>query len=242
MSNHTEADQLKDRVILITGAARGIGASVARHCASRGATVILLDKQLKQLETVYDDIEQSGAPVPAIYPLDLKGASIPDYQHLASTIKENFGRLDALIHCAATLGQLAPVEHQDSKTWLETLHINLTAAYLLTQACLPLLKQQSNSHLIFTSDAHKHKAYWGAYGISKAGIEAFAAQLNDELEAEARVSVHCIDPGSVQTELFARAFPARDPGQLPTADDIAPRYLSLLCNAHHGQAEVSTIS
>jgi NAD(P)-dependent dehydrogenase (short-subunit alcohol dehydrogenase family) len=226
MSANAEAVQLEQRVILITGAARGIGASVAKACAARGATVILLDKQVSGLEAVYDEIEHAGYPTPAIYPLDLKGATAPDYQQLATTIDSQFGRLDGLIHCAAALGQLAPVEHQDTKTWLETLHINLTAAFLLTKACLPLLKQQTGSQLIFTTDSHKHKAYWGAYGISKAAIEAFAAQLSDELEAQAKVAVHCIDPGAVQTELFARAFPAIDPSDLPKADSIAPQYLS----------------
>lgn len=236
MQHPAEGGQLNDRVFLITGAARGIGASVAKSCAAQGATIILLDKQVKLLETVYDEIEQAGNPTPAIYPLDLKGASEPDYQQLATTIADNFGRLDAVIHCAAALGQLAPVEHQDTKTWLETLHINLTAAVLLTKACLPLLKQQANSQLIFSSDAHSHKAYWGAYGISKAAIEAFAAQLSDELEAQGHVAVHCIEPGDVKTELFARAFPAIDPSALPEADDIAPQYLALLCDPDHRQA------
>ena len=108
MQHPAEGGLLNDRIILITGAARGIGASVARSCAANGATVILLDKQIKLLETVYDQIEQAGNPTPAIYPLDLKGASEPDYQQLATTITDNFGRLDAVVHCAATLGQLAP--------------------------------------------------------------------------------------------------------------------------------------
>ncbi|MTI63601.1 SDR family NAD(P)-dependent oxidoreductase [Methylophaga sp.] len=236
MSDYAEADKLRDRVILITGAARGIGASVAQACAAKGATVVLLDKHIPGLESVYDDIIASGAPTPAIYPLDLKGASVPDYQQLANTLESQFGRLDGLVHCAATLGQLAPVEHQDSKTWLETLHINLTGAYLLTRACLTMLKKQAGSCLIFSTDAHKHKAYWGAYGISKAAIEALAAQLAEESEAQGNLKVHCIEPGSVQTELFARAFPATDPGALPKPEQVAPRYIDLICEADHRQA------
>lgn len=226
MSSYAEDNQLTQRVILITGAARGIGASVAQACAAHGATVILLDKLVPQLEAVYDKIEQTGGPTPAIYPLDLKGAKAPDYQQLADTIKQQFGRLDGLIHCAATLGQLAPVEHQDIKVWLETVHVNLTAAFLLSKACLPLLKQQQGSQLIFSTDSHKDKAYWGAYGISKAGIEALAGQLAEELEAQGKVSVHCIDPGKVQTELYKRAFPAIDPSGLPRPVDVAMQYIS----------------
>lgn len=235
MSGYAEADKLRDRVILITGAARGIGASVAQACAAQGATVVLLDKHVPGLESIYDDITENGGPTPAIYPLDLKGASVPDYQQLAETLASQFGRLDGLIHCAAALGQLAPVEHQDTKTWLETLHINLTATYLLTRACLPMLKKREGSKLIFTTDAHKHDAYWGAYGISKSAIEALAAQIAEESEAQGRLQVHTLDPGSVQTELFARAFPATDPAVLPKPDAIAPRYLALLCEADHGQ-------
>jgi NAD(P)-dependent dehydrogenase (short-subunit alcohol dehydrogenase family) len=225
MQNHAELAQLKDRVILVTGAARGIGAAVSKALAAAGATVILLDKQLKSLEQVYDEIDSAYASSAALYPLDLKGATQPDYQQLAQTIQSEFGRLDGLVHCAAALGQLAPIEHQDIKTWLETFHINMTAAWLLTQACLPLLKQHDNSQIIFSTDEHKGRAYWGAYGIAKAAIDAFASQLADEFEAEGRITVHCLDPGAVQTELYARAYPAADPSSLPLPEIVAPLYV-----------------
>lgn len=225
-----EGGQLQDRIILITGAARGIGASVAKSCAAHGATVILLDKQLKQLESVYDEIESATQTEPVLYPLDLKGASLADYQQLAETIEQTYGKLDGLIHCAASLGQLAPTQHLEAKNWVETLHINLTAAFLLTQACLPLLRKAETSRLIFTSDDHKGKAYWGAYGISKAAIETFAHQLADELEAEAKVFVNIITPGPTHSELYTRAFPAIDPTPLPKPDQIAQQYLALLLN------------
>lgn len=227
MQTRTEDSHLADQIILITGAAQGIGASVAKACAQAGATVILLDKQVPQLEAVYDEIVEQTGIMPAIYPLDLKGATVDNYKQLAQTISDNFGKLNALIHCAATLGQLAPVMNQDPKTWAETIHINLTATYLLTQACLPLLKQQT-SHLIFTTDAHKHTAYWGAYGISKAAIEAFAEQLKDELEAEGKVIVSTIDPGDVRTALYARAYPARNPEHLNLPDDVVHHYIGKL--------------
>ena len=190
---------------------------------------------------IIDGFEQAGGPTPAIYPLDLKGATLADYQQLATTIDENFGKLDGLIHCAATLGQLAPIQHQDSKTWLETLHINLTAAYLLTQASLALLKKADRSNLIFSTDEHRDKAYWGAYGISKAGIEALSAQLADELEAEGKVIVNCVDPGAVQTELFARAFPALDPSSLTQPEQAAEQYISILCDANHVQTQQTSV-
>ena len=228
MTYTAAAELLKERVILVTGAGNGIGAAVAKSYAQHGATVILLDKKIPSLEQVYDDIIGAGHSTPAIYPLDLKGASIPDYDELATKVHDNFGRLDGLVHCAASLGQLAPVQHQDPKIWLETVHINLTAAYLLTRSCLPLMQKFDKASIIFTTDNHKNTAYWAGYGISKAGIEALSKQLADELESDGRIRVNCIDPGTVKTELHTHAFPAIDPTLLPAPEDIVSSYLYLM--------------
>jgi len=219
---------LKDRVILVTGAGNGIGAAVAKAYAKHGATLILLDKHIPALEAVYDEILADGSPTPALYPLDLQGASIPDYDELVRTIHDNFDHLDGLVHCAASLGQIAPVQHQDPKVWLETLHINLTAPYLLTRACLALMQKYDHASIIFTTDSHKDSAYWAGYGVSKAAIESFSKQLADELECDGRVRVNTIDPGTVQSKLHARAFPAIDPTSLPTPEDVVPTYLYLM--------------
>ena len=228
MTATASPDLLAHSVILVTGAGSGIGAAVAKSYALSGATVILLDKTIAKLQQVYDDIVQSGGITPAIYPLDLKGATLADYEGLVESVCDNFKQLDGLVHCAATLGQIAPVEHQDPTTWLESLHINLTAAYLLTRSCLPLMRKSQHGAIIFTTDQHKNQAYWSAYGISKAAIEAFSQQLADELEDEGRVRVNCIDPGDVQTELFACAFPGRDPASIPKPEDITQHYLHLM--------------
>lgn len=222
-----------DMVILVTGAGNGIGAAVAKAYAKHGATIILLDNNIRALEQTYDDILELTDTTPAIYPLDLKGAKLQDYEDLISTIEDNFGRLDGVVHCAATLGQLAPVEHQDPVTWLETLHINLTAPFLLTRAAIPLLQKQSNATIIFTTDNHKNNAYWSAYGISKAAIESFAMQLASEFESAAKINVNCIDPGTVKTKLHARAFPAIDPSGLAEPDDVVQSYLELFLHDEH---------
>lgn len=230
MNYSAPLDLLADRIILVTGAGSGIGRAVAKTYAAHGATVILLDKSIPKLEQVYDEIISENHPMPAIYPLDLKGATVSDYDDLVSTITDNFGQLNGLLHNAAVLGQISPLPHQDPKTWSETMHINLTAPFLLTRACLSLMKQSEQASIIFTTDNHNMKAYWGAYGISKAGIEALSRQLADELEAEAKVRVNCIDPGSVDTNLNARAFPAINPRSLATAEAITASYLYLMGN------------
>jgi len=221
-------DLLNDRVILITGAGSGIGSAVAKAYAQHGATVVLLDKKIPALEQVYDDIIAGGFVTPALYPLDLKGATISDYDDLASSIHDNFGRLDGLVHCAASLGQIAPVQHQDPQVWLETLHINLTAPYLLTRACLALMQKYDGASIIFTTDDHKNKAYWSGYGIAKAGVESLSKQLADELECDGRVRVNCINPGKVKTPLHTRAFPGMNPSTLPEPEDIVSSYLYLV--------------
>ncbi|MBL1321291.1 MAG: SDR family NAD(P)-dependent oxidoreductase [Methylophaga sp.] len=228
MNYSATSDLLLDSVILVTGAGDGIGAAVAKSYAKHGATVVLLDKNIKAVEKTYDDIEANGGKTPAIYPLDLMGASVTDYETLASNIAENFGRLDGLVHCAASLGQIASFDNQNTAIWLETLHINLTAPYLLTRACVAMLRQQEHGAIIFTSDDYKDKAYWAGYGVAKAGIETLSKQLADEFESEGRLRVNCVIPGPVQTMLYARAFPGINPNSLPLPEDLVSTYLYLM--------------
>jgi len=221
---------LKDRVILVTGAGTGIGAAVAKGCARYGATVILLDKIVRSLEQVYDAIESAGGSQPAIYPLNLEGAAEKDYVDLANTIEREFGRLDGLLHNAAMLGALVPIAHFESELWYKILQVNLNAPFLLTRACLGLLMQSEDASILFNSDrvGRKGKAYWGAYGISKAAVENFMQVLADEMESNTAVRVNSIDPGPVATALRNLAYPGEDPANLPGADDVVRPFLYLL--------------
>ena len=212
-------DHLAARVLLITGAADGIGRALARGCAAHGATVVLLDRNVRGMESLYDEIVADNAPEPAIYPMDLKGATPADYAALAQTLQQEFGRLDGLVHNAALLGALTPLSHYDDELWFEILQTNLNAPYLLTRNCLDLLGRADDASVLFMSDAvGRHgKAYWGAYGVAKAGIENMAQVLADELKDNTRIRVNTYDPGAVRTALRLIAYPAenRDALALP---------------------------
>ena len=223
------ADLLKDRIILITGAGDGIGATAAKTFAAHGATVILLGRTIPKLEAVYDAITSAGHPQPAIYPMDLEGASYDDYEDLAKTVEQEFGRLDGLLHNAAILGARMMVEQYDLKLWARVMHINLTAPFLLCRACLPILRKSADASVVFTSTgvAQQGSAYWGAYGVSKAGADNLMQIMADELETNTAIRVNSIDPGIVATRIRRLAFPAEDASKLPTTDSIMPTYLYL---------------
>ena len=223
-------DLLKERIILVTGAGTGIGAAVAKSCARYGATVILLDKVIRNLEQVYDAIESASAVQPAIYPMNLEGASEKDYLDLATTIEKEFGRLDGLLHNAAMLGALIPIAHFESELWYKILQVNLNGPFLMTRSCLNLLQQSNDASVLFSSDSagRQGKAYWGAYGISKAASENLMQVLADEMEANTSVRVNSFDPGPVATAFRSLAYPGENPEQLAKPDDVVRPHLYLM--------------
>lgn len=231
MQDYTPApDLLRERVILITGAGDGIGAAAAQSFAAHGATVILLGRTIRKLEAVYDAIEQAGHPQPAIYPMNLEGASPKDYEDLANTLEKEFGRLDGLLHNAGLLGTLTPLGQYELETWSKVMQVNLNAPYLMTRALLELLRQSEDASVVFTSSSvgRQGRAYWGAYGISKAAVENMMQIWADELEANTPVRCNSIDPGAVRTGMRARAYPGEDPARLPEPAAIMNTYLYLM--------------
>jgi len=229
-------DLLQDRVILVTGAASGIGRALVIDMAAHGATTVLLDRDVHGLEQVYDEIVAAGHPQPGIYPMDLQGAAPDDYTQLATTLEEEFSHLDGLVHNAAQLGALVPFANFDHELWFQTLQANLNAPYLMTMACLGLLKASSDASIVFTSDAvGRHgKAYWGAYAVSKAGLEAFMQVLADELEENTTIRVNSIDPGPVRTTLRRTAYPAEQRDTLNEPGDVTRPFLYLAGSASRG--------
>lgn len=225
-----QADLLKDRVILVTGAGDGIGQVAATTYAQFGATVILLGRTPQKLEKTYDAIEALGAPTPAIMPLDLKGATVEDYNKLCETIEHTFGRLDGILHNAAALGSLTPLSNYDVRQWYDVLQINLNAPFLLTQALLPSLRFSPDASILFTGDAvgKQARAYWGAYAVAKAGTRALMETLADELELNTNIRVNCVNPGAVQTRLRKMAYPGEDQKHLVQPEHLMHDYLYLM--------------
>ena len=222
-----DAEALSGKIILVTGATGGFGRAISLACAKHGATVILLAKNLRLVEVLYDEIEQAGYPQPAIYPMDLQGATEHDYQDLVQNIEKEFGHLDGLIHCAALLGAPTPFEHSDTETWYQVHQVNLHAPYLLTRSVIPLLKNAARASLVFMIDA-KPGAYWDAYSVSKQALAAMAQLLAAEYEGSS-IRVNCVNPGKTRTALQIRAFPAAvDNDSLPIPEDHVDTFLYLM--------------
>ena len=200
------SDALAGRVILVTGAHGGLGAEAAKACARAGATVVLLGRKLPKLNRVYDAVKALG-PEPALYPVDLAGADPADYAELAEKIATELGGLHGVLHCAAEFTGLAPLEATGPEAFVRCLHVNLTAPWLLTQACLPWLRKSGDSAVVFTTDdpARVGKAYWGAYGLAKQGLAALVRQLSAETD-QTPVRVCGLEPGPMRTDLRARAY------------------------------------
>lgn len=230
------ADEMKDRVVLVTGAGDGIGRAVALALAAHGATLILSGRTTRKLEKTYDDILAAGGARPSIAPLNLEKAIAGDYDAIAAGIEKEYGRLDGLLHNAAILGQLSPIEHYDVPTWARVLHVNLTAAFALTQVCLPLLRSSADASVLFTSSSvgRRGKALWGAYAASKFGIEGLAQVLADETRGSGRLRVNCINPGATRTALRLQAYPAEDRAKVREPHSIVAAYLFLLGPASRG--------
>ena len=226
---HIKKDSLTGKTLLITGAGAGIGRQAAITYASLGATVILLGKTVKKLETVYDEIIACGYPEPAIIPLDMKGATKQNYIDMASTIADQFGQLDGALLNASILGELTPFTQIHEQILNDVMKVNVTAQCLMAQALIPVLQRATNASLVFTSSSVgiKGRAFWGPYSMSKFATEGMMQVIADEYE-NSNLRTNIINPGATNTNMRASAFPAEDKDALATAEDIMPLYVYLM--------------
>src|SRR6267142_696823 len=235
-THNARPDELAGRVIAVTGASSGIGREVALACARFGATVILVGRNARKLEAVHTEIETAGGPEPTIAVLDLEKAIASDYDQLAAAVLERFGRLDGLLHNAGILGTLSPIEYHDVPTWCRVMHVNVTAAFALTQVLLPALKKSADASVVFTASAvGRHgRAYWGAYAVSKFAVEGLSQVLSAELEGISHVRVNALNPGRARTAMRRQAYPAEDIETLPLPEALTGPYIALLGPASRG--------
>jgi len=221
--------ELKGKVILVTGANRGFGLAMTMDLSKAGATVIMMGRDLGSLEYAYDAVIDKGFQEPILYPLDIEGATPENYQSLQDDIFNQFEKLDGLIHNAAILGTMMPIDQYDIKLWYSTLQINLNGPFMLTQFLIPLLNKSDDARILFLSaeQGREAKAYWGAYGVSKFAVEGFAKTLSEELE-KTNIRVNTLDPGVMKTEMRRAAYPAEDTTKNPLPESKSPAIVYLM--------------
>ena len=229
------AGVLEGRVVLVAGAHGALGHASALACAQAGATVVLLGRKVPKLNRVYDAVVRAGGEA-LLYPLDLEGATPDDYAEMAERIGSGPGRLDGLLHCAADFPGLTPLDNTDPAVFARALHVNVTARWWLTQACLPLLRKAEDSAVVFAidEDAGRGLPYWGGYGIAQSALNTLMRTLHAEL-ANSSVRVCGLAPGPMRTPLRAKVFVEEDATVARDAAVIAPACVHLLSAAGVGQ-------
>jgi NAD(P)-dependent dehydrogenase (short-subunit alcohol dehydrogenase family) len=219
---------LKDRVALVTGASRGIGAALAVELSRLGAHCVLIARTQGGLEETDDAIRTATGRSATLLPLDLQKQE-KELDMIGPSIVERFGRLDILVHNAGVLNKLTPVAHIEPRDWAETVAVNMTAAWRLIRTCDPPLRASDAGRAVFVTTGRvlRPKAYWGMYGATKAGMEHLVQTWAQEV-ANTPLRVNLADPGIVATKMREQAMPGEDPATLPRPEDIAPS-LAALC-------------
>ncbi|WP_127088502.1 SDR family NAD(P)-dependent oxidoreductase [Aquabacter cavernae] len=225
MTNRLEDRPLADRIALVTGATRGIGAAIALELAKAGAHVVAVGRTQGALEELDDAIQATGASA-TLVPMDVTDYDAID--RLGGALYERYGHLDVFVGNAGILGPLTPVGHVDPKDWDQALCVNLTANYRFVRSLDPLLRLSTAGRAVFVSSgaAHKARAYWGPYSVTKAALEVMARTWAAE-SLTGNLKVNLFNPGPIRTRMRAKAFPGEDPETLPTPEAAAAALLPL---------------
>ncbi len=227
---------LSDKIILITGASRGIGRALSLECAKNGAHVIITGRTIGALEELDDEIKDVGGKSTIV---ELDQQDYAAFPRLSLSILERWGRLDGFVANAAQLGQLSPMSHIDEKIWEQTINVNLNSIWYQVKVFEKLLQNSKNGRAILVSSgaANGARPFWGPYAVSKAGLEALGRAWAAENE-KTNLKINIIDPGGTATNMRSSAFPGEDPLTLPSAKIIARAFLILLSDNCPGHGEV----
>lgn len=214
---------LAGHVVIVTGATGGLGRASALACARAGAVTVLLGRKVRALEAVYDEIVAlPDAEQPAIYPMNLEGATPRDHDELAATLERELGRLDGIIHAAAHFDGLQPLDQQRPEEWMRGQHINVTAPFLLMRSCALLLRAAPAAASVFVLDDLQRmgRSFWGSYGVAKHALAGMMSILHEENE-HTNLRIHGLLPAPMRTILRRAAYYGEDTMALPLPDAAA---------------------
>jgi len=232
--------RLQNRIALITGASRGIGAAVAERFAAEGAHVVLVARTRGGLEDVDDRIRaaldlnaDADSPV-TLLELDLTDLDAVD--RIGPSIAQRFGKLDIVVGNAGLLGEMSPMHHIDAKVWTDVVDVNLNANWRLIRTTDPLLRQSDAGRAVFVTSgaAHGKRPYWGAYAVTKAALEMMVTCWAAETEKTA-MRINLLDPGATRTGMRADAYPGEDPATVKPPEELADAFVDLCspsCDRH----------
>ena len=216
---------LANRIALVTGASRGIGAAVALRLAQAGAHIVAVARTVGGLEELDDQIQSAGSTA-TLVPLDLKDSD--GIVRLANALNERYQRLDVLVGCAGVLGPLSPLDHIEPKDWDNVMVVNVTANWQLIRCMHPLLKASDAGRAVFVTSgaAYRARAYWGAYAVSKAALDTLVRTYAAETETT-NVRANLFGPGPTRTRMYAASHPGIDPMTLTPPEEVAEALLPL---------------
>ena len=221
--------KLKNKTILVTGAAGGLGSALSVLCSAAACNTVMLDCDRKRLESTYDSIIEKGLREPILYPVDLALATPEHLEELVSALESEFGGLDGMIHCAARFDGLRPLDQVSPAEWLHQMQVNINACWLLSVSCLPLLRKSGTGKLYFLLEDMDRMAgaFWGAYGVSQHALKALTSQFAAECSSSG-IQVLGISPGPMRTPLRAVAYPGENPTLQPDPVIAATKILEFL--------------
>ena len=225
-----------ERIVLVTGASRGIGRAAAVALAKAGAHLVLAARTVGGLEEVDDEIRAAGGSA-TLVPLDLRDFDALD--RLGATLFERWGKLDGLLANAGVLGVLTPLPHLSPKVWQESIDVNVTANWRLIRSLDPLLRKSDAARVVFISSgaARKFHPYWGSYSVAKAALEALALTYAAEC-ANTNIKVNLLNPGPLRTRMRAKAMPGEDPMDLQPPEAVAPLIVEMLSPSYEKNGEL----